>query len=246
MEQEIQFDQQPAEEVVAGMSMISSPVHAMANLMPQGYTIDQLRSVFELQKEWEANEAKKAYNRDMALMQGELPDIKRVKQGYNFKYAPLDEIMGKLKGPMSKNGFASSFTTDQTNPELIGITCKITHRQGHCESNTLYGPPDVSLNKDGKNTKNKLQEIGSSGEYLRRYTFIQILGLTAGDDDVDAPVEDVMLTVEELGTLQAKIKEVKANLPRFLKFMKVDKIEDIHKSQLVKAMNVLEAAQKAK
>jgi hypothetical protein len=72
-----------------------------------------------------------------------------------------------------------SWETHQDDKGNVGVTCHITHAQGHRESVSLKGPIDESGNK------NRIQAVGSTVSYLERYTLLAALGLATGEDDDD-------------------------------------------------------------
>ena len=57
------------------------------------------------------------------------------------------------------------------------VTCRITHRDGHYEETSLFGPVD------GSGNKNPIQAIGSAVTYLQRYTLKAAVGIAASQDD---------------------------------------------------------------
>jgi hypothetical protein len=66
------------------------------------------------------------------------------------------------------------------------MTCRLTHRDGHCEEcTTPAAPPDTGPGR------NAVQAIGSTLTYLQRYSLVMLLGLATGDapDPDDAPAE---------------------------------------------------------
>lgn len=166
-------------------SAISAPpqlaVGPMANAiaaLQAGMTIEHLKGVMELQKEWEANEARKAYVSDMAAFKLRPPAIPKDKfVGYGntgYFHATLGGVTSVVVDALAAHGFSHSWEVRQADG-LISVTCRITHRMGHSESTTMASSPDVS----GK--KNSIQAIASAQTYLSRYTLLAATGLATMD-----------------------------------------------------------------
>ena len=76
-------------------------------------------------------------------------------------------------------GLHHDWRTSQTPNGGVTVTCVLTHRDGHSEQTSLSAPADDSGNKNG------IQQIGSTINYLQRYTLMAITGLAAQDTDDD-------------------------------------------------------------
>ncbi len=161
-----------------------SPLTAAAALVQQAdgkIDVDKLEALLKVQLQWEANEAKKAYVVAMAAFKENPPEIlkdKTVSYGQtNYKHATLYNVTTKINTELSKHGLTASWATSQNNGN-VKVTCKITHIMGHSEECYLSAPPDAT------GSKNAIQAIGSTTEYLRRYTILALTGLaTCGTDD---------------------------------------------------------------
>ena len=143
-----------------------------------GMTIDHLKGIMELQKEWEANEARKAYVADMAAFKLNPPAIYKTKlvsfSGTEYMHATIGDVAKAIVEALANHGFSHSWETRQADG-MITVNCKITHRLGHSESTSLQSSPDVS----GK--KNSIQAISSAQTYLQRYTLLAACGLATMD-----------------------------------------------------------------
>ena len=61
---------------------------------------------------------------------------------------------------------------------MVTVTCIVSHKLGHQETNSMSAMPDQSGGKD------QLKAMASTNSYLRRYTFTGGLGIVfAGEDD---------------------------------------------------------------
>ena len=140
--------------------------------------IDKLSKLMEMQFAWEKRNAQRDFLDAMSRFQSMCPDIKKLKQGHNYKYAPLSDIVAQTKELIAQCGLSYRFEQLQENG-VITITCIVSHVAGHSVSTTLSSPPETS------GSKNAIQAIGSAVQYLMRYTFICAFGITTADEDMD-------------------------------------------------------------
>jgi hypothetical protein len=116
------------------------------------------------------------------------------------------------------------------------VTCVLSHNLGHSEETTLSGPPDKTGNK------NDIQAIGSTLTYLQRYSLMQALGLAASnDDDGNAADTGERIMPDQVEALRAMITEVGADEAKFLKFLKLETLEDLPVTRWKEAVAALEA-----
>lgn len=159
--------------------------------------IDKLRQLMELQKAWQIDQARRAFFSALAKFQSEVPEIRKskkvdfdIKDGgkVNYNYAPLGDIIRQIKDTCKACDLSYRWEIAD-NKEEIKVTCKVTHVDGHTEETTMTASPDDS----GK--KNKIQQRGSSIEYLKRYTLIGALGLSTTDSDVDGMMPEISIDI---------------------------------------------------
>lgn len=169
------------QHAVAAYPNTQVAVGPMANAIAAiqaGMTIEHLKGIMELQKEWEANEARKAYVADMAEFKLNPPDIYKTNlvafAGTEYMHATLGSVTKSIVESLASHGFSHSWETRQ-DAGMITVVCKITHRMGHSESTSLQSQPDAS----GK--KNTIQAIASAQTYLQRYTLLAACGLATMD-----------------------------------------------------------------
>ena len=121
-------------------------------------------------------------------------------------------------------------------------TCTLRHANGHSFSSSFTSGVDTKADLSGS------QRSGSALSYGMRQSMIQVLGLTAcAPDDTDgAPAPPDQLNKGQLANLESLLTEVGADRLRFLKFMAVEKVEDILQSDLRKAISMLEEKRRRK
>jgi len=162
---------------------VGSPLHAAMMAMKSGLSAAEIRDMLQVQREWEAGEARKAFVRDMAAFKRNPPDIVKDKlvsfqtrgEGEtSYTHATIGNVVGKIAPALAEHGFSHSWSTVQENGRVI-VTCVLTHRDGHSERVTLEGSPDSSGKKNG------IQQVASTVTYLQRYTLLLATGLAARD-----------------------------------------------------------------
>jgi hypothetical protein len=185
-----------------------------------GATPETLEKLMALQERWEANQARRAFDSAIADAKAEIPPILRTTKGHNAKkYADFAAIARVVDPILPKHGLSYRFRSIEG--DRINVTCILSHRSGHSEQTTLSGPADTTGNK------NAVQAIGSTLTYLQRYTLVQMLGLAAADDDDGKSSGTALLTQEQADALHDLLESTGAPKAKFLKWAKVEKVEDI-------------------
>lgn len=174
-----------------------NPGQLLALAVDKDLDIDKLRQLMELQREWQADQARKAFFEAFTSFQEKCPDLRKTK-GVEFdtktggktsyKYAPLSEITRQIGKTLKEFGLSYRWEIHDDR-ETIKVTCIISHVGGHSERTTMTASPDTS------GAKNSIQARGSAVEYLKRYTLIGGLGLTTADSDVDGQMPEIDIDI---------------------------------------------------
>lgn len=167
----------------------TTPGYLLELAITKDLDVDKLQKLLELQRSWQADNARKEFFAALSDFQNQCPDLRKNKE-VNFgngkaayHYAPLADIDRQIKKLMRECGLAKRWEIED-NKEDIKVTCLITHIAGHTEKTTMQGNPDTS------GGKNAIQARGSVIEYMKRYTLIGSLGLTTADNDIDGRLPD--------------------------------------------------------
>jgi len=166
-------------------SELGGPLGAAMQALKLGVSVADMKDMLALQKDWEANEARKAYVADMAAFKLNPPEIFKTKavsiktrdggQGPQYSHATLGEVCEKIVEGLAKHGFSHRWDTRQPEGGQIFVTCTLTHRLGHSESTTL------NSSRDETGAKNNIQSLSSTITYLQRYTLLGASGLATKD-----------------------------------------------------------------
>lgn len=198
-----------------------TPMDMLSRAVESGAGLDMVEKLMGLQERWEANQARKAFDEAISNAKAKIPPIERNAKGHNEKrYANFAAIAKVVDPILSEFGLSYRFRTTQG--ERISVTCVLSHKAGHSEETTLSGPADSSGNK------NAIQAIGSTLTYLQRYSLVQMLGLAADtDDDGKSAAGAAVVTQQQADNLRDLIEANGKKLAQFLKWAKVERIEDI-------------------
>lgn len=145
---------------------------------------DKLEKLIELKNKEEERQAKKDFNFNFAKMQKEFDPVSKSKQGYEFKYAPV-EVLQKFYGPViAKHGF--SYRWREEAAELGKRCVLIISGWGHSEEN-FFDVPFLEFTGKMKDRVNSVQVAGAMSTYGKRYTFTSGFGLIVEDEpDIDS------------------------------------------------------------
>ncbi len=99
----------------------TSPAEMIKMALAGGADLDELAKFLSLQQQWEAGEAKKAYNKAMAAFKENPPHIEKDKKvGYTtqkgkvgYSHASLANVVDKITAGLSKHGLSASWKTKQ-------------------------------------------------------------------------------------------------------------------------------------
>ena len=215
-----------------------TPAEMLDTAVRQGADIAVLEKLMALQERYEANAARKAFDAAISDAKSKIPAIVKNVKGHTNKYADLAAITTVVDPILSAHGLSYRFRTAQS--DKITVTCVLSHRDGHSEENELSGAPDVGPGR------NAVQAVGSTVKYLMRYTLTLALGIatTENDDDGKAAGAAATLSPQQIEEMQRKIIDVDADLPAFLVWLAVEKLDDLAAARFDDAMRALEYKRK--
>ncbi len=217
----------------------NSPAEMIRMAVSGGADLDKMEKLLDLQMKYESNEAKKAYVKAMAAFKLNPPKITKDKMNsqYKSKYTSLGNLINTVNPSLSANALSASWDIEQNG--MINVTCRLTHALGHSECASASAPLDTS------GSKNAIQQIKSTITYLKGVTFESITGLASSDanfdDDGHHSQEVECISSEQLATLVEWITTQGANQEKFLKYLGVEQLESLPKSQYNKALTALKA-----
>lgn len=227
-------------EVVDAAIIPITPMTLIQKAQEKDASIEQMQQLFDLQLRWEANEAKKSFNKGMSLFKSECPVIPKNSKGQSGKFAGLADIAKVADPILAKHGLSYRWEQSQDgDTKELTVTCIVTHVDGHSVSSPLTGPLDTSGNK------NAIQSIGSSSTYLFRYSLNAALGLASSEMDDDSGGAGDVIDENQLADLEVKLQEVGANMAAFLKKFDISELNKLPKDKFKEACELIEKKRRA-
>ena len=221
-----------------------TPADMIRFAIEKGADLDKLEKLMNLKREWDKDEAKKAYNVAMTAFKQNPPKIfkdKAVSFGQTkYNHATLGNVAETISTELSKHGLSASWTTKQNG--AVEVTCRITHIMGHSEETILSAEADKS------GSKNSIQAIGSTITYLERYTLLALTGLATYEQDDDGRASEEVITNKQLNDLRDMLiaKGIEKKEGKLLAILKVESLESLPAKDYEKAVKTIEAAKGAK
>ena len=198
--------------------------------------VEALSKLMGLQEQWEKRQARKAFDRAFSQFQAEVDPVQRKKPmkkatgsggGLNYKFADLAAIHEAVSDPLTKHGFSFSWDAvveDRDKRQVLTVTCKLRHRDGHVETSTFAMPVEKTPHRP------EPQDYAATYTYCKRYTLIGVLGLMTAEEDTDG-IEGrnrpEPITEQQAITLEEWLTETNSDKAKFLKWIGAKKISEI-------------------
>ena len=231
------------DEMVVGSAVaLSTPVE-MIRVATTDPNVDpaKLRELLAVKREWEADEARKAFAIDFAAFQAECPIIAPLDKGNKNNFARIDRIWRETRPLRNKYGLAvawlESTVDDSGMCHLRGL---LTHKSGHAIDVAQDMPlPEEIKNREGKLVTNASQSMGIAMTYAKRYGDCAILGIVTGND-TDGYVPQIPITAEQCKILTQAIKVAGAEYEaKVLEFGGVERLQDLPADKFPAAMKAV-------
>lgn len=197
MEEEIKVEEIPKQDAVVK----ASPDSLLERAIDGKLDITIIRELVLLKKQWDDEQARKAYVVSMGDFQRDCPIIiKSVDGGVTktgqvaYKFAPMDVILASknrdgitVKDLIAQCGFSYTFDTPITSEKGVEAKMTIRHKEGHAETLTTFMP---FVEKTG--VMSPPQVVGSTRSYAMRYAFMNGFGITTGGEDNDGQGRELL------------------------------------------------------
>jgi len=228
----------------AELAVIPQQVDTMlSRAIEKGLDADSLAKLVELQERVMAKQAEQEFAVSMRAAQGEIKPISRDRMNSqtSSKYATLEALNRIVVPVYTRYGFSLSFGTEDSSLEgYIRVVCDVLHIGGHSRRYHFDLPLD-DVGIAGKTNKTRVHASGSTLSYGRRYLTMLIFNVAITDDDDGNGAGTEYVTEEQAATIKALADEVKADLPKFLQYVKAGSIAEIPAAHYSRAVKALEA-----
>jgi len=190
--------------------------------------VDKMEKLLQMQERILDRNAETAFAAAMTKVQNELPTVLQnvSNQQTRSKYSNHEIISKTIKPFYTKEGFSLTFSEGESTKEnYIRINAIIRHSQGHKESHHLDLPLD-SAGIKGQVNKTPTHATGSTYSYGRRYLTCMIFDVATGDD-VDGNQPMPRISEDQLQEIIELIATKGADKAQFLKYLKLDSLEQL-------------------
>jgi hypothetical protein len=156
-----------------------SIVALIRDTMGSGQSPEYLRELLGVRREWEADEARKAFNLAISEFQRRAPIIAKADTAYGKEYARMDRIWREIRPLATELGLSVTWQVCELREGgICHVEGRLRHRSGHGER-LVQDIPLPELIKG----QNKAQQMGSASTYAKRYAMTAALGIVTGEDD---------------------------------------------------------------
>ena len=195
------------------------PETLIAQAIDRGVSVETMERLLAMRNQLKAEAAKEAFDNDMALLQGEMPTIKKTKEVRTkmgkkaYSYAPIESIVEQTKTIIQKYGFSYIVKTEMIKDEkskITGVksTCSVKHKLGHSEDS----PMEVPLGNK-TDIMSDSQVVAAASTFAKRYAFCNAFGIMTSDEDTDAadgdtPPKDKLVPDESLSRYEKALRAI--------------------------------------
>ena len=196
-------------------------------------------SVYQIEQEHEQFESR-FHSADLftalAKAQAEIVGAKKDSENPFFKssYADLAACWDACREALTKHGLCIIQLPQRSSAETVTLQTILGHTSGQSISSTFTMPSGDTP-----------QAYGSTLTYARRYALSAMVGLAQIDDDAEGamnrnPPKPRLISQKQVDTLMDLIIETGSDLDGFLKWAKIDRVENMPVSKFSTAIKRLE------
>jgi len=224
----------------------------LAQAIEKGLGVEALERLVALHERASDRVAAQEFAGALAAFQQECPNIGKsanvdyvTKTGVRvqYRFAPLDKIAEVIRPILAKHGLSYKWNSE-VRDGAIRVVCTLRHANGHSDSSEFTCPTESNTP-----AMSAPQKVAAALSFGRRQSLVQVLGLSATDDDDDGgDHEDAMadkITEKQAADLGALLAEVEAKTPgterRFLGAFGIKAVEDLPAFKYEGAVSQLEA-----
>lgn len=175
--------------------------------------IEKMERLLAMHERLLAADSSKLYSIAMASAQSQMKRISAdaVNTHTKSKYASYAKLDSALRPIYSENGFALSFNTEESGKDdVLRVTCRVSHTNGHSERFQIDMPADGKSAKGG-DLMTKTHATGAAATYGMRYLLKMIFNVAVGEDDTDGNMPKNIISVEQAAELKRMIEEIGAD-----------------------------------
>lgn len=206
--------------------------------------VNKLERLMAMYERMTDRQAEGFFNDALKLAQEEMPRVLKDKENDHTqsKYTTLEALNKAVVPIITKHGFSLSFgTADSPLEKHYRVTCRVSHSGGYSRDYHADVPADMT-GPSGKLNKTATHGFGSAVSYGRRYLMLLIFNISTTEKDDDGnSAGGGFITEEQVEILSELIKETKADLTKFLKYIGANALYEIPVKKFNQARLALEA-----
>lgn len=208
--------------------------------------VEAMKGMYDLYREELRRKAEVAFYAAMAQFQQECPPIPKTSKtktdggsGAKFAYtfAELDQIAKIVNPILSRHGLSYSWDSEVANAQIKAV-CHLRHAEGHSITATFSCPATSNLPVSDQ------QKYASALTYARRYSLVQVLGLTTTDEDNDGGATQHMASATikagQADEIEDLLSDTQTDRAEWLKYYGIESVMDLPVSKFERAKKQLE------
>ena len=223
------------------MNQLATPANSAVSIIQSaiasGADPAYLRELLQVRREWEEDEARKAYFAAISEFQRQAPIIPKGDDAHGKQYARMDRIWRTVREPFTDLGLSCTWQVCTIGDGICHVEGQLAHKQGH-------GVPlimDVALPELIRG-QNLAQQVGSARTYAQRYAFCAATGVQTGEDDDGLAAGTSYVTKEQSDELVAildGLKDRDGALAAMLEFGECDSVSDLPAAKFIPCRKAL-------
>lgn len=148
-------------------------------LTDPNFDVTKLDALIRLNERVMDRAAEAEFNAAFVPMQADLQTIPELSKTDKTSYAAREDIVDRARPVLGRHGFGLSFRTEWPGSKTVRVVGILTHTAGHSRTSEFIAEADQT------GSKNAIQALGSTVEYGRRYTTVDLLNIVTrkADDD---------------------------------------------------------------
>jgi len=202
--------------------------------------VDKYERLMAMYERTKAAAKAEAYSRAMNAAQVGMTQISRdaTNKQTSSKYATFAALDRDMRPIYTKHGFSLSFDTGDAPEGCVRVVCLVEHIGGGEKR------PHIDIPADGKGAKGndvmtKTHATMSAVTYGRRALLKMIFNIAETDDDGNNAAGGT-ISEEQIQQLRQLIIDVDADLPKFLAYLKVERLDELPAKNFDRAVQALE------
>ena len=197
----------------------------------------KLRELLAVRRDWEADEARKAFNAAVGEFQRKCPVVGKLDSADGKHYAKLDRIWRAIRPTMEACGLSVTWESTTIQPgEICYLRGHLRHSAGHAEPLEYQLPiPKAITTREGRTVQNAAQVMGAATTYAKRYATCAALGVQTGEDTDACVDQGSVVTDLQLAQLERWCTDTKTQPATICTWAGVQRLIDFPASKFQEA-----------